>query len=133
MGKYVARAIFIAYVLFIFMMTHWPKLVVPGPEGTDKYVHEMVFGLWTILALRSCFFGPLLSARNIIGAFVLAALYAAFDESTQALPFIHRSSEFADYFANLKGIAIVTVGAVVWSGVIRTSDKPLSSEPDVRP
>jgi VanZ family protein len=67
------------------------------------------FGTWTLLLAAARIFGPGLAWRNILICVLVSAAYAAVDESLQAIPFIHRSAEFADYFANLKGIGMAGI------------------------
>ncbi|MBS0197962.1 MAG: hypothetical protein JSR77_14495 [Planctomycetes bacterium] len=100
-----ARRCFWPYVALIFTLTHWPNLQVPNPvPRTDIFVHMCVFGLWTVLAGLCGFFGPVFSARNIVRTGIAAALYAAFDEGTQAFEFVHRHAGWDDYSANVLGV-----------------------------
>ncbi len=103
------RGLFAAYAVALFIATHWPKLTVPGPEGSDKLIHVLVFGTWCILATLCCWFAPPLSTRNILASWLLAIAYAGVDESLQAFSFVHRSAEWADFFANSTGITLATI------------------------
>lgn len=107
------RIAFVVYVPVLFLGTHWPKLEVPGEGRPDLLVHLVAFGLWAGLLIGCGFFGPSLSWRNITRVFVIAAVYAAFDEATQAIPFLHRHAAFDDYVANLVGILLACGGAAV--------------------
>ncbi len=125
------RWAFWVYAAALFTATHWPSLRIGGAEGTDKTVHIAAFGLWTMLLIAAGLFGPSLSWRNILAVLVIAPVYAAIDESSQAIPVLHRSAEFADYFANLKGIgaafALAALLAIVFGA--RGRGGPVSSPP----
>jgi hypothetical protein len=101
------RAAFWVYALTLFTFTHWPKLTVPGPEGTDKTLHVLAFAGWTGLAVLCGWFGRPLSVRNLLLTGLIAAANSAVDELLQAIPFVNRSCEWADARANLLGVAIV--------------------------
>ena len=103
------RAAFWVYALTLFVLTHWPKLAVPGPQGSDKTVHVLAFGLWTILACLCGWFGRPLSPRNILISGVIAAINSGVDELLQAIPFVNRSCEWADARANLLGVGAAVV------------------------
>jgi hypothetical protein len=106
------RAVFWVYAAFIFVGTHWPKLVVPGTGRPDLIAHVTVFGLWTALCIACRFFGPALSWRNIgLGALV-SAVYSGVDEGLQAIPFIRRVAAWDDWGANLIGVAGAAVIAM---------------------
>ena len=111
-----ARLAFWGYAVALFALTHWPKLQLPGPHNTDKVVHVAVFGMWTALLIAAGFFGRILARRNLATCLVIAPVYAAIDEALQAIPVLHRSAEFADYYANLGGIALagLAAAAVIW-------------------
>ena len=55
--------------------------------------------------------GPWRSRRTISLAVVVAIAYAAFDESTQAVPFIRRYAAWDDFAFNVVGILAVGAGA----------------------
>ncbi len=99
------HAVFWAYALTLFTFTHWPKLTVPGPEGTDKTIHVLAFAGWTGLAVLCGWFGRPLSVRNLLLTGLIAAANSGLDELLQAIPFINRSCEWADARANLLGVA----------------------------
>ncbi len=106
------RIAFWGFAVILFTATHWPALQLPGPPNTDKFVHIAAFGCWTMLLILAAFFGGPLNRRNILLSLVVALFYAAIDEASQAIPYIKRSAEFADYFANLKGIALSGLVAI---------------------
>lgn len=97
---------FWAYAAALFIATHWPRLEVPGPEGSDKWVHCVVFGTWMVLATACGWFGPPLSPRNLAGSWMLSLAYAGLDEGLQAIPAVHRSCEWLDFLANAAGITL---------------------------
>ncbi len=111
-GPRIRRFAFWCYAVILFTMTHWPKLQLPGPRNTDKFVHVGAFGVWTALLIGAGFFGSLLTRRNVAICLLIAPAYAAIDEASQAIPFIHRSAEFVDYYANLAGIALAGLAAM---------------------
>jgi len=107
------RGAFACYVLFLFTLTHWPALTVPGPGRPDLIAHATTFGLWTALLIACAFFGPALSRANIVRCLLIAVAYAAFDESTQAIPWIRRYATFEDYLYNLAGVALAGLVAAL--------------------
>jgi hypothetical protein len=109
------RRAFWAYAAFVFIGTHYPKLVVPGAGRPDILVHIAVFALWTALIIACGFFGPPLSARNLIVSAVIAAIYSGVDELLQAIPFIRRVPAWDDWGANLIGVASATGVAALLS------------------
>lgn len=108
------RGAFWLYAIALFTATHWPNLRIEGPiKRPDLIIHLAAFGLWTALLIAFAAFGPALSARNILACVGIAALYAAFDESTQAIPFLNRTAAWDDYAANLGGVAAACLIAMV--------------------
>lgn len=108
------RAGFALYALVIFVLTHMPKLKIEGPIArTDLIIHMGVFGLWTLLITACEFFGPALSARNIARSGVVALVYSAFDEGTQAIPILGRVCAWDDWFANAFGVVTAVVAMLV--------------------
>lgn len=117
------RRVFWAYAAVIVVLTHWPNLEVPNPiPRTDIFVHISVFGLWNILACSCGWFGNPLDKKNILRSTLVAAVYAAIDESTQAFPFVHRHAGFDDYGANLLGI--LTAAGFLWFLRSRLTPRP---------
>jgi hypothetical protein len=100
------RAAFLLYTLALLVATLWPRLRLPGPEGTDKVTHALAFALWTFGLVFASWFGPLGSRRNLLSAAVIAPLFAGMDELAQLIPGIHRTCAWNDYAANIVGIAI---------------------------
>lgn len=104
------RWAFAPYAVALFIATHWPKLQVHGPiPRSDLVVHLAVFGGWGILATLCGFFGEPLSRRNIVRTWMLGLVYAAIDESLQAIPVLQRVAALDDYAANATGITLAAV------------------------
>lgn len=105
------RGAFWLYALAIFTLTHWPRLTIPetGLERTDIYVHVLVFASWTFLFNLTGYLGPVFRARSIALRAVVAAAYVAFDEGTQALPFVQRDARWDDLGANIFGVVAGTL------------------------
>lgn len=102
-----ARAAFLAYAIVLFTLTHWPNLTIEGPvPRTDLWIHIGAFGLWTTLLITCGFFGAWRSPRNIVVAWLVAVLYATFDETTQGLPGIRRHVALDDWVGNVLGITL---------------------------
>jgi len=103
MSKKIIFTITVLYWIFAFTMTHIPSRTVPHVNISDKIEHYLGYGF-----LAGALFVSLhLSGKRDVGIKVLMILmaYGAIDEWTQALPFINRSCEFADWCADCAGIA----------------------------
>lgn len=132
-GPISKRPIVIAFWLYaiaLFIATHYPKLAIDSPiNNTDKAIHLVAFGLWTILCGLAFRFHVRAPARQSDaptlaeadpearieppqtarpGSFlrlpVIASLYAIADESLQAIPALGRTFSLADMIANLLGV-----------------------------
>jgi VanZ family protein len=117
------RVAFLLFVPVLFTATHWPKLEIPGEGRPDLVIHIVAFGTWATLLIGCGFFGKALSWRNIGAVLLVAAAYAAFDEATQAIPWVRRHAALDDYLANLLGIVLACGGAVLLMkvrGVLRS-------------
>jgi hypothetical protein len=120
------RATFFLYALVLFIGTHWPALKINAPGRPDLLVHAAIFSLWTLLLIACGFFGPVLSRRNILTALPVAIVYAAIDESLQAIPWIRRTAALDDYLMNVTGI----VAAAALAGtflILRRNAPPAKS------
>jgi hypothetical protein len=86
-----------------FVATHWPALELkPGMPG-DKLLHAVTFAALTFLLWRARIFAH-------VGWLVVAMLlWAAFDEMTQAIPWIRRYASVADFLADAIGVAIAAM------------------------
>lgn len=111
--RLLCRLSFLVYVPALFVATHWPALEVPGEGRPDLLVHVAVFALWTSLLIGAGFFGPALSWRNILIVLPIAIAWAAFDEATQAIPFVRRHAAIDDFLANLVGILLACLAGLV--------------------
>lgn len=100
------RRLLPSYWVFLFISTHLPKAKLPGPRGTDKVAHVLVFGL-----LAFCYwkfaetFGRPASSQLVVHAAIVLAVYAAFDEYLQQ--FVGRSTSWLDWIAGIVSIGIV--------------------------
>ena len=108
------RVGFVLYALLLFILTHWPRLNVPGPEaGSDKLAHFLAFFLWTALAIAAGLFGRWNSRRNILLATLLAIAYGTIDETSQLIPAFERQFSFLDMAANAAGAALASALAMM--------------------
>lgn len=118
------RLIFAGYAIVLFVGTHWPNLDVRGPvPRSDLWVHLAAFGLWATLATLAGFFGPALSGRNLSRTWVLGVVYACFDEGTQAIPILGRTSAWDDLASNVLGISLA-IGVLALLARMRRTASP---------
>ena len=108
------------YWLAIFTGTHISQRAVREIEieVSDKLQHYVAYaGLAFLLAsFRACLSPP--TVKSFVWLFGLAAAYGAFDEISQ-IP-VGRDAEFADWCADLIGVATgLTAFAVLWGIVHR--------------
>lgn len=108
------RAAFILFAVVIIVATHWPRLTIRigDLERPDLFIHFAVFSLWALLLWASELLGPLRSFSVIGLVWLVAALYAAADEASQLLPFIHRHAAWDDLAANIGGVTIGSLAAL---------------------
>lgn len=102
-------AAFALYALTLVVMTHWPRLTVPGPEGTDKHLHIGAFAVWALLFTACGWFGRPLSDSNLFRSLLVSAVYAGIDEGLQGIEWIHRSCEWGDLGANMSGVVAMVI------------------------
>lgn len=107
------RVLFFLYAATVFTTTHIPafKVQVPGVDRPDLAIHLICFGGWYIAFWLAAFIGPPLTLRSVALSIPVAIAYAAFDESTQALPFIRRTCAWDDFLANGAGILLAALVA----------------------
>lgn len=106
--------ILVVYVCTLATATHWPKLRIEGPvPRSDLYLHLIAFGTLGGLVTLSALFAPHASRRNLVQSWLAALLYAAVDESTQAIPGLGRTSAWDDYLANATGITLGVATAAI--------------------
>lgn len=91
-----------AYWVFLFCVTHFPKLELAGPPQSDKLSHFAAFGLLAYFLWKffECGREPL-SAWFLWKALAVIAIYGALDELTQAL--VERGTDVADWIADMLG------------------------------
>lgn len=113
-----ARFVFAAYALALFIATHWPKLRLPeGIPRSDLWIHAVAFALWTGLCIACCFFAPRpstrpLTPRNIWTCLPLGIAVAGFDELTQMIPVLNRTAAWDDFGADSVGVLLAVVTAL---------------------
>lgn len=104
------------YWALLFTATHVPSSKLPETNINDKLEH---FSAYAVLGvLLSVTFSISHKPRRVdVSALVLmiGLGYGAIDEWLQALPFVHRDCELADWFADAAGIA----SAVVLVAIVR--------------
>ena len=91
------------YTLILITATHWPSLSfenAPIPR-TDLWLHLFAFATLSTLAFASCLFQP---TKNTPATLAVLLLFAAIDESTQAIPILHRHTSLLDFLADCTGI-----------------------------
>jgi hypothetical protein len=118
------RAAFCGFAALLFIGTHWPKLTIPAPGRPDLVVHMTIFAMWTALLIACGFFGPPLSGRNLGIVLAIAPVYAAVDESLQAIPWVRRHAAWDDYLMNVSGILLALAAAAVFSALLRKQGGP---------
>jgi len=125
---WVFRGAFFLYAVVLFIATHWPALRIEGSGRPDLVVHIGAFGVWTGALILAGFWGPRLSARNVIISGAVAVMYAAFDEGTQAIPWIRRTAAWDDYLANVSGIALACLTCLGAGALIAHNRKSQPAE-----
>ena len=68
-----------------------------------------IFGGWTVLLFLSGLVGDPRSWRTVAVTHVVAVLYAAADESLQAIPFVRRHFDWDDMMFNTFGVVAATI------------------------
>jgi VanZ family protein len=110
------RFVFIAYAILLATATHWPSLAIGDPQSAarpDLPIHVAAFGLLTALLIACAFFGGALSPRNILISTPIAGAYSALDEASQAIPILDRSVSPEDLLANLLGVTLAGLAALM--------------------
>lgn len=98
---------FFAFALLLFVGTHWPQLRIEGPiSRPDLVVHLVAFGIWGLLFCLSGLVGEPGSLATAARGLGIGALYAAFDEASQAIPVLGRFAGLDDYTFNILGLLI---------------------------
>jgi VanZ family protein len=98
----------ILYWLTLFAGTH-----VPGPKlpviRNDKTIHFVGYALLAGAIMVSLRASGRIRAGSGIRVLAVVLAYGAVDEWTQALPFVHRSCEMADWHADAAGAATAVI------------------------
>lgn len=106
------RGLAIAFLIVLATATHWPKLRIDGPiHRTDIWIHVAAFGVLGGLITLCAWFGPVTSRRNLAWAWVVGVVYAAIDETTQAIPILGRTAAWDDFFADVTGVTLGVLGS----------------------
>lgn len=111
---------FALYAALLFTLTHWPNLAIENDfYRPDLVIHMGTFGLWAALCTFCAFFGPALSVRNVLLSGLVAGLYACVDEALQGFTFLHRHAAWDDLGADMLGVTLVIVGALILGALTR--------------
>jgi hypothetical protein len=101
------RVAFLAYVIAMEIATHWPRLDLGESGPSDKTIHLVAFGILTALLWRAQWLVQL-------GAVVFIALiWSGYNEISQGMLPIGRTSAWQDFIANVLGVALA--GAWIWA------------------
>lgn len=106
--QHFARPLFWAAAAFAFVMAvlpHPPQI--PG-SPSDKVQHVAAFAT---LALLGTWAWPRVKPLELLAAL---SMFGAFIEWVQAIPFLHRDSEFLDWVTDSATAAAVLIG-IAWS------------------
>jgi len=119
-------AAFILYTIALCLGTHWPRLTIdigdiPRP---DLAIHLIAFGGFAFLLVASGLVGLWTRPRTVAIAFFVAAIFAAINESTQAIPALGRTAAWDDYLANLGGVTLGCAAALILQPVARRLGPP---------
>lgn len=93
-----------AYVVFLVICTHLPRLQLAGAQS-DKKAHLVAFALLAFLFWRFCetFRAP--GASFWVWAWLALVSFAAVDEYTQQ--FVGRSTDVNDWYMDMLGITLM--------------------------
>jgi VanZ family protein len=101
------RRVLPAYWIFLFCLTHFPKLEIDVPiRAPDKFAHVGAFGILAFLFWRfaQTLWYPL-SKRFVWAAAGSLIVYGALDEYLQQ--FVGRSTDLIDWLCDVAGIVVV--------------------------
>lgn len=131
MNRAVRRIAFWLYTAALIYGTHGPRrdVDIAAIQRPDLIIHLCAFGGFFGLLLAAEYFGAWRTARGIGVCTLIAAAFAAVNEATQALPMFGRTSALDDFAANISGIALGVVGAVVAARMRARRDKPEEPRP----
>jgi len=97
------------YWLALFCGTHIPAPQLPPIRVNDKTIHFVGYGLLAGAILVSLKASGRLRTSSGVTVLAILLAYGAVDEWTQALPFINRSCDIADWHADAAGTATAVV------------------------
>lgn len=109
--RILALSALVLYWVFMFVMTHLPRVPVFLPPTKDKTAHFLSYGLYGgLLYLAIWSFRP---RWRTIGVMVvcIAIIYGAFDEVTQ--PLVGRSMELMDWVADVLGATVAAIAMTI--------------------
>ena len=118
------RIAFWCYVPILFTATHTPGVNLEAKIRIDLVVHLGAFGTWAGLLTLAAYFGPWFSWRNVQAVWPIAVVYAAIDESLQAIPWVHRHAAVDDWCANVLGISLACATLMILGRSRRRSPGP---------
>jgi len=110
-----ARVALVLYAIALSTLTHWPRLRVENADipRLDLLAHLGAYGLLGFITGLAAPFGPVTRARPAALTLAALLLYAAIDESTQAIPGLGRFAGFDDYAANALGLTLGLAAAAL--------------------
>jgi len=131
MTRRVRRIIFAVYAVALFIGTHIPNLHVRVPtiDRPDLLIHMAAFGGWFSLLLAAELLGPWRAFRSIALCLLIAICCAAVDEYSQSLPILRRTAAWDDFVANVMGIVLAAILALIAAQLF----KPSQSAPRTTP
>ncbi|MEP4533869.1 MAG: VanZ family protein [Cyclobacteriaceae bacterium] len=112
---------FIIWNVFLFYLLLTPGSIYKSVylfEGEDKFVHAILFGVWTFCLSFLLMKREQLMKRTALTGFVVAILLAAVTELAQMIV-PNRTAGFSDFFAD-------AIGALIGIGVMFLIKKELN-------
>lgn len=103
------------YAAILVSATHYPKpqdLLGANPPS-DKLLHLIAYGLLGVVTAAAASVRGGWNGSRLTLCVLVLAVFAALDEVTQ--PLFGRAVEFADWVADLAGLAIGVAAVVVWT------------------
>lgn len=110
--KQLSLGIFIAYSIFLLIMTHLPIEQLPPTQTSDKLLHLCAYGFQGLLVSLCLITYRPYRWRSLLYCFLGLCLFGALDEMTQAL--VGRFPEWLDWCADVVGISAgLSIAAVL--------------------
>jgi VanZ family protein len=94
----------------IFLLTHVPGPKLPVVPLSDKIEHFLAFGALGGLLYLTLWANNRARTELAFIVLLIGLSYGAFDELTQALPFVQRDCNFLDFCADSAGLSVAAVG-----------------------